>query len=458
MQSQSTCPNCGAPIQGNQRFCSECGRTIDVEAARPTVRSNEPAHTQYSATPPPPPPPTYPSSPGSSPQYGVPSGSFGNTPSSPSYDRLQQPPEGAYVPPVQQQQYQAPVPDFARAQPNAGRGVLRGLGCGMLAVVLVILAVLGGLGYGGYLLLSHAGKGSTTSNSHPTATAVTGNTPAAGNTPTASDTTPTPAPPQVVTLGTNMSLTYSTIQLTFTQVQQAQSFPDDGSSNGNPSTVRINFKEANTTSHGVYYGYADVARLILPGQSSITPDASKSSGPPASNATADNWLDFSVPASVSVVTDQLILRLGKVDEAQMDIPLKSGANLSAYQDKTVTPSASQVTYDGLKYTVTKATETYSADTKQAAKGHRFVTISFTIDNPGSTNVYNSPSDYLRMKAGGETNTPENDTTVPGSFDAGSSGSTGYASFAVPENATTFTLLFLATGGVKQQASIDFKLS
>src|SRR5712691_2171541 len=35
------CPNCNMPTQPNQRFCSECGTTLNVEANKPTALASE---------------------------------------------------------------------------------------------------------------------------------------------------------------------------------------------------------------------------------------------------------------------------------------------------------------------------------------------------------------------------------------------------------------------------------
>lgn len=58
LSPRSSCPQCGAPVRADQRFCPICGASTDVEASSPTlfVPGQQP-DSQNTVIPPPPPPP-----------------------------------------------------------------------------------------------------------------------------------------------------------------------------------------------------------------------------------------------------------------------------------------------------------------------------------------------------------------------------------------------------------------
>ncbi len=63
------CPNCGAQIEGQGKFCPTCGTRL------PEVATQPPAWSAPTAPPPPPPPPAY-----GAPQYGAPPAPYGAPP------------------------------------------------------------------------------------------------------------------------------------------------------------------------------------------------------------------------------------------------------------------------------------------------------------------------------------------------------------------------------------------
>jgi cytoskeletal protein RodZ len=418
------CQQCGTPLEPGQRFCSNCGTTADFSAASLTERTPDQALAADSAVPPPPPPPadlyTQPAQPS---MYAQP----------PSYTQYPPP-----APPPAQGYQQAPV--YAAPQKDSSKSVLGQIGCGVLAIILVVLLICGALGYFGWQFIVSNAQTSSTPSSNSTA----------NNSNTGSN---QGSQKILATAQINQTVKYSDIDITILNVQQAQSFADDNSTQS--GIVRLNTREQNTSSRNTGYLYSDVARLILPDKSAVAPvNTLKYTGPdPATTQT--NWWDF--PISTSVKISDLTLQLGKDSEAQMDIPLTGKADVSQYQPKTSHPNV-QTQYQGLTWTVTDATLSWSADGKEADKGTRYVTVTLKIDNPSSRDFNAYWGDYLRLKAGDTTSAPTGDATIPLGIPAGSSGKTGSASFLMPEGNTSYTLIFLGntTTGVSQ-ASVDFQI-
>jgi hypothetical protein len=414
------CPHCGTPLEPAQRFCSQCGAPADFNTATPTELTPEQAFAPDSPIPPPPPPPL--ADPYPQPAPPVP------------YD---QPPSSPYPPPALGY---PPPPVSIVPQTASSKRVLGRTGWGVLAITLAVLLLCGALGYVGWWFLANRAPTSTTPGTSSTATTRTTGSSQGGQ-------------PVQATVSINQTVRYADVDITLLSVQQAQSFADDDSST-QAGVVRLNTREQSTSSQRSYYLYSDVARLVLPDTSAVPPANTQHFGAPDPQATQSNWWDF--PLSSSVKISDLTLRLGTASQAQMEIPLTGKADVSLYQPKTSHPYA-QTHYDGLTWTVTEATLSWSADGKQADKGMRYVTVNLKIDNP-STAFYAFWGDYLRLQAGDTTSAPGPDTTIPG-LPVGSMGITGSAYFLVPAGTTSYTLLFLGnpTTGVSQ-ASVNFQIA
>lgn len=141
----------------------------------------------------------------------------------------------------------------------------------------------------------------------------------------------------------------------------------------------------------------------------------------------------------------------------MQIPLTGQANLSQYQTKT-TPQKGTLSYFGLDWKLTNATTSLSLPDQQASKGMEFLTLDVSIDNTLSQQaISGSAFDYMRVKAGGQTIAPLS-TTIPVSFATGDMGKKGSATFLIPQNNTSCTLILLSqdpgTGG---EAKLDFHI-
>lgn len=394
---------------------------------------SEHASPPFSATPPPPPPESFaPSQP--SPYY---------TPYAPGQGQGSMPASSSYVPTPPSAT--APAPSFARPQKDSSKGVLGQIGCGVLLVILLILGLCGGASYVGYRWITSQASGTNTD---------TGSTTGSNGSNT-QDGTPTSS--HVITKQINQTITYSGVDITIQNVQQASSFSDDNSSGSN-GVVRINVKENNTAANGGSFAYSDTVRLILPDKSSVAPSNTLKYTSPQAQTTQANWWDFQVPTSVSV--DQLTLQLGKSTEAQMLVPLTGKADVSQYQAKTIHPNA-KTQYDGLNWTITTATKSWSASGQQAAQGMRYVVVTLLVDNPSSRDFNAYYGDYVRLKSGSSTSAPTSDSTLPLGFSAGSTGKTGSLIFIMPDSSSSFTLIFEGNANTTppiSQATIDFQIA
>jgi len=258
----------------------------------------------------------------------------------------------------------------------------------------------------------------------------------------------------VTSTSINATVTYAGVTMTVLKVEQAQSFTDDPNS-AYDGMLRVHVQAQNKTQVPVNLMYDTIARLIVPGGKTLTPTYVKAHVGVAPGATQTGILDFPVP--IDTKAKLCVLRLGATDEAQLDIPLTPGANLSRYAPVTSNITGATFQYLGLNYALVSATSQLSIDGKQASKGMHYVTVTLKVDNTLSqTAIPGSAFAYMRLRAGSTTATPV-DTTLPVSFDAGVNGKMGMVAFLVPQNATTYTLILLAQSGF-DQVTQDFRVS
>ncbi len=261
--------------------------------------------------------------------------------------------------------------------------------------------------------------------------------------------------PAITTTPINSTITYAGVDITILNVQQSESFVDDPNTS-TTGMVRLRLQEQNKTNALVSWVYYDMARLIAPGGINTAPTYVRAKIGVAAGATQRSIVDFAVPTSV--VINKMTLRLGTVNEAQMDIPLTGKADLSQYAPKTTNLNG-QMSYQGLDWTLTGATSGYYIDGHQAAKNMRYITVTLKVDNMLSqVAITGLPYDYIRLKSGNIT-APPKVTTLPVSFEVGAMGKTGIVTFLMPQDSTTFTLILLpqSQSGF-DQASTDFQLS
>lgn len=505
----SFCPQCRTPLQGNQRFCTNCGTTIETHAGSATVAaSNTPS------TPSAPPVVNIPGGQtafaGGQPNQGtgtVPASftpdAFAQQPYSRPNERLVPPPppgtisnKSTYMqsneslqappppPPVYNpygdslaggppsyaqttlpQSYGQPTvpPNTYTPQPVAVPPIQSGgyqvpdyakkqKGNGGCVTVSVILLLVLAIGIGGTIYwISHRPSSSNTGN-NPGASSTTGS----GTNSHTPGTTPTAATHPGSTQQLNLQFTYASVQITITSVAIAPQFTDDTSTNpGSAGVARVNMRENNPSSGNPDYLLGDSMHLLLPGGNSIAAGNEQQPISPAQGVNRTNWVDFALDSQVQI--NQLTLRIGKQTENQMDIPLQSNANLGKYQDKTSSPNA-QFKYGGVDFTIKTATLSYSTNDYQASTGNRYLIVTLAGNNTTSNAVSTYPSTYMRLKVGSNSLQPDNSSTLPFEIAPNTSAS-GTIVFLVPQDATSFTLVMLAqtTSPPINQVTQDFQV-
>ena len=259
--------------------------------------------------------------------------------------------------------------------------------------------------------------------------------------------------PPITTTQLNTTVTYAGVNLTIQNAQQADSFVNDPNS-ATDGMVRLTIQEQNPTAATVSWLYSDIARLILPNKNAVAPTFVKAKVGIAPSATQTSFVDFAAPRSTKI--NQLSVRLGAANEAQMTIPLTVHADVSKYVPKSVKLNG-QMLYVGLNYTLTNATVQLSIAGQQASKGSVYIVVMLQVDNTLSQlAIPGSAYDYISLKTGNTIATPKN-TTLPVSFDTGETGNTGTVTFLMLQGSNAFTLLLLPQSGANQ-ASTDFQLS
>jgi hypothetical protein len=291
----------------------------------------------------------------------------------------------------------------------------------LVILLLIVLIVLGGAGYLAFHYLDVANK----------------------------------TQPVITASSINTTVTYAGVTMSILKVEQSQRFLDDPNS-ATDGMVRVHLQAENKTTIPMNLMYNTIATLALPGGKTLTPTYVKGNIGVAPGATQASIVDFAVPADTKV--NQLVLKLGATDEAQVAVPLTPGANLTQYAPKTTNLNGT-FQYLGLNWSLVNATTQFSIDGKQASKGMHYVTVMLNVNNTlAQTAISGSPYDYIRLKAGTITAIPV-DTTLPVSFAAGATGKTGTVTFLVPQDAAKLTLILLAQpqSGF-DQVTEDFQLA
>lgn len=413
-QQPASCPKCGTLATPGQRFCSNCGTTLDISANKQTeyVTEDEMQHAVQPAEG------TY--APAALPDQGY------QTP----------PPPPAYVAPL-----------YTRPQKDSSKGVLGQIGCGVGIVILLVLALCGLASY--FVYNGLRGLATNANNTIQTG----GNTGGSGGL-TNTDVTPTPRPPTVVPI--NGTVVYAGINITIVDTQQTNFFTDDTRTGNLAGVVRVSFKEENSLNRNGSYLYGDIMRMVLPDGTAVAPDTEHYAFGPDSATTRTNWADFAVP--LSITSDQLILRIGTADQAQMDIPLKPNADISKYQPKKVTPNK-QTQYAVTTWTLTSATEQLGYNGAQASKGMTYVVMTLKIDNTTSKDFGGYWGDFVRLKAGGTVASPDSSCNLPLGVQAGQTNVISTCAFLVPQGNTDYTLQLLpnSSTGATTEATIPFQI-
>ncbi|HEU5228411.1 MAG TPA: zinc-ribbon domain-containing protein [Ktedonobacteraceae bacterium] len=413
-QQAATCPKCGTLATAGQRFCSNCGASLDISANQRTEYVTEEETQQAVQTP-----------------------DASYAPAPPPVQTYQTPPP----PPV----YSAPP--YAKPQKDSSKSVLGQIGCGVGIVILLVLALCGVASYFVYNGLRGFATDTASTNQ-------TGSNVGSGGA-TNSGGTPTPQTPTVVSV--NGKIIYAGVNITIVDTKQTNFFTDDASTSDQAGgIVRVSFKEENQMNASGSFLYSDIMRLLLPDGTSIVPGNEQYGIGPSAATTRNNWADFPVPLSIK--SDQLTLRIGTTTEAQMDIPLKANTDVSKYQPKKVTPNK-QTQYAGTSWTITDATDQLGYNGKQADKGMTFVIVSLKIDNTSSNDFRGYPGDYVRLRTGATVASPDIGCSLPLSVQAGQTNVTGTCAFLVPQGSTdyTFQLLPNPSTGATTDSTIPFQI-
>src|SRR6266849_2077909 len=327
------------------RFCSNCGTTTDSDINKPTeqppTNATGPGAVPMAPT-------TQVTSPGAStPPLAQDVASQLTPPPPPDayiadpYNSPPQPPQG-YQPPVlgsqpppgnlSSQGYQASsgyqpsagsfqaAPDFARPQRRRGSCLLT-----TVLLVIVLLSTGGYLAYRAFIAKKSSSQTQTSQNSNP-----------GSNNNNTSNSTPASVSAKTVTFSKPLSFIYDDVQLSITDVKQAENFSDDANSGAQSGVLRIDLKEKNTYSDYSSYYPTQAFNLLSPDGTTVQPIAANQSDAMQGDVSRTDWVDFAITTNAD--ESALKLQVGKSTEEQITVPLKANADLSKYQPTVVSPN------------------------------------------------------------------------------------------------------------------------
>ncbi|HTK07930.1 MAG TPA: zinc ribbon domain-containing protein [Ktedonobacteraceae bacterium] len=232
---------------------------------------------------------------------------------------------------------------------------------------------------------------------------------------------------------------YAGLTYLIKNVAQSQYFLDDPLSDRN-GMIRVFLQTSNPFPWNLSIPYSEVAHLVLPGGSSVSPLTITIDTALKAGAMQKGYLDFSVPIAIKIA--QLTFQLGSKDETAILLPLSGHADLSKYAPHE-SPLHATLQYQGLNWTLHSATSRLGMSGQQAKKGMRYLTIALSVANPLSQIVIpGSPFDYMRLQVGVLQASPH-DANLPVSFAAGTTGTSGSVTFVVPQGSNVLTFLLLA---------------
>jgi len=142
-----------------------------------------------------------------------------------------------------------------------------------------------------------------------------------------------PSQAPMLTFEVQRTVPYAGLEFTLVNAQYATTFIDDDIHSGS-GVVRLNMKVANNSSDQINIVYYDIARLLAPKLSPITPTNVSLSVGPKPHTSETGWLDFSVSSPLQLSTLQLQLGSTTLGESLVKIPLSGPFNASRYSDRT----------------------------------------------------------------------------------------------------------------------------
>lgn len=172
--------------------------------------------------------------------------------------------------------------------------------------------------------------------------------------------------------------------------------------------VRVNLKEQGTAQDGSFFDYMESFHLVLPDKSVVALENSQSDTGPDQAVVRTNWLDFGTDAQVYLT--KLTLLVGASGEAQMNIPLQSGADLSSYQPKTTTLNKPFL-YAHMNWTLVSATTALSFDGNQAKTGQIYITLNFRTDNNSNYEFFAFGGGFMRLQSGSTVVSPDDGSNM-----------------------------------------------
>ena len=251
----------------------------------------------------------------------------------------------------------------------------------------------------------------------------------------------------------NLSVTYANVSITFKSVQQAQKFPDDNLATDNflhKYFVRMNIHETNNEAQNSEVFYDEAFHLTLPDGTTVNAINSQQDTGPGQGENRDNWVDFGTNGQVDL--SKLTLTIGQSSEQQVKVPLQSGANLSAYQPKTINPNQ-QFQYAGFGWVLKDATESLSFGGQQAKTGKVFVIVDVIANNNSQIDFTSDGTSFVTLHSGSTSTAPDIlgsnvDNFI--SIQSGNTNVTGTWEFSTPQSPDgQYSLVFAASDANSQ---------
>lgn len=462
--AQSKCPQCGTPVTGEQSFCPGCGASVtpSVEptamnatvaapgpAVPPTVAAPEPGAERTTAGQQnPPSSPNYPSYSGYNTGSAYPDYASQSNPEYPSYvseagasapyNHTQYATPAPPPPPPEQTMASAPMPGTYPSIPSPAYPFSTTTGTQRPPWLIPVIIVMALIIVAGVLAWAVMPKGGSTTTGPGTTDP--GNSYASEQT-------------------LNLSTTYSSVEMTFTSLEQKNEFEDDSYTqytyDDNDNWIRLNFKESlQDVSYGTYFSYTDAFTLTLPDGTKVKGENAKERIGIDNGVERENWVDFGTKEQVDLA--QLKLTLGSSDEKQFEFSLQDGADMSAFEPISVKPDTT-FQYAGADWKLTEVVRTYYYDGSQAKNKQIFLLVYLTVSNNTDEYIY-LEYDFLRLKAGSSTLASES-SSIEYLIDAHTVGLDGAALFAVePTDDGTYTLIFPKNSSEGYaEKTIDFQI-